>query len=613
MNRTDEIFAGLLRSTHERVDRMFLYLLIGQWLFGVVLASVISPYTYFGDARAIHVHVEIAIGFGALINSLPIFLIITRPGWWGTRHAIAFVQILWSALFIMFTNGRIATHFHIFGSLAFLALYRDWRVLLTATAVVIGDHLIRGTFFPATVYGVSDPQWWTFVEHALWVVFEDAMLILGIGRNLQEMRETSKFIDELEANNISIEKKVEHRTRALAEAKDRFRALVENIEAVPFEYVISTRELAYIAPQAERILHVPLEGDVLFGGAMHPDDAMRVRTTLEALSGGMLKAAGFDYRVIDPNRQTVHLRVVASAKTHDRVHGVAIDITKQTNLEHELRHAQKLESVGRLAAGVAHEINTPIQFVNDSVRFLQTAVEDVMLVVGKHQRAAIEQLSGDRGETALAREANEAEAAIDLPFLQTAMPEAIGRAVQGIERVAAIVRSIKAFSHPDQPEMTPADLNSAIESTLTVASSEYRYIADIETTFADLPEIECHIGEINQVVLNLVVNASHAIAASNLNTAQRGTIKIATRIVDECVEIAITDSGTGIPAEIRDRIFDPFFTTKEVGVGTGQGLAIAHSIVVDKHHGKLTFDSVMGKGTTFFVTLPIQQHVREAA
>ncbi len=597
MNRPAQIFDGLLSSLHARVDRMFLYLLIAQWLFGVVLASVISPYTYFGDSRAVHLHVQIAVGFGALINSLPIALIVYRPGWWGTRHAVAIVQMLWSALFIMFTNGRIATHFHIFGSLAFLAMYRDWRVLVTATAVVIADHLVRGTVFPATVYGVSDPQWWSFFEHALWVVFEDSMLILGSTRSLWEMRQTAKFIDELEVNNQNIEKKVESRTRALAEAKDRFRALVENIEAVPFEYVISTKELAYIAPQAERILHAPLEGDVLFGGTVHPDDATRVRTTLEALSGGMLKAAGFDYRVIDPNRQTVHLRVVASARTHDRVHGVAIDITKQTNLEQELRQAQKLESVGRLAAGVAHEINTPIQFVNDSVRFLQTAVEDVMLVVDKHQRG-------------LAREALETEAAVDLPFLKTAMPEALDRAVSGIDRVAAIVRSIKAFAHPDRAEMTPSNLNEAIGNTLTVAYSEYRDIADVETTFGKLPDIECHIGEINQVVLNLVVNAAHAIGPSSVS---RGTIKVTTRVVDDCVEIAISDSGTGIPEAIRDRIFDPFFTTKEVGVGTGQGLAIAHSIVVDKHHGKLTFESTLGKGTTFFVTLPIQQHMREAA
>ncbi|MFT3694240.1 MAG: ATP-binding protein [Kofleriaceae bacterium] len=591
--RAEELFRELLSMHQRRIDRMFIYVLLAQWLFGVVLTASISPYTYAGDVATIHFHLKVALGFGALLNAFPITLALTRPGWWFTRHSIAIVQLVWSSLFIMFTNGRIETHFHIFGSLAFVALYRDWRVIVTATLVVLAQHLALENV--------------VLVEHAGWVVFEDVVLLFGGYISRSEMRASARQLADLESANAMVERKVEIRTRALSEAKDRFRALVENIEAVPFEYDTVGGRVLYIAPQASRILHTERAGDVLFG-AVVDEDAARVKQTLAQLGDGTLKAASFDYRVADPERQIVHLRVVASARAAGHVQGVALDITKQMNLELELRQAQKLESVGRLAAGVAHEINTPIQFVNDSVRFLQTAVEDVMVVVGKHQQATQKTLEG-APEMTLARAAVDSEAAVDLPFLQTAMPEAIGRAVNGIDRVAAIVRSIKAFAHPDSHDMTNVDLNQAIQSTLLVATSECKYVADVVTDFAKLPDVICHVGEINQVVLNLVVNAAHAIG----DAGKRGTITVTTRLVGDSVEISVSDDGAGIPESIRHRVFEPFFTTKDVGKGTGQGLAIAHSVVVDKHHGKLTFESEVGVGTTFVVSLPIDQSAVEVA
>ena len=608
VSRTADIYDSMLDRHYRRIDKMFVVVLIAQWLFGVVLASLVSPYTYAGSTRSTHFHVELAFFFGAIINAAPIALVLLRPGKASTRQTIAVVQILWSAILISITGGRIETHFHIFGSLAFLALYRDWRVIATATAVVLLDHFIRGLVWPQAVYGIADPQAWRVLEHAGWVVFEDIVLVVASVRSLSEMRATARNLADLELVNANIERKIESRTRALSDAKDRFRALVENIEAVPFEYDVALTKLLYIAPQASRILHRELDGDVLFGN-VYPEDAQRVVVTMQALGAGALKAASFDYRVIDPERQIVHLRVVASARGTNLVQGVAIDITKQANLELELRQAQKLESVGRLAAGVAHEINTPIQFVNDSVRFLQTAVEDMLSVVEKHHLATQHTLAA-AADVELARAALAAEQAVDMPFLTQAMPEAIGRAVVGIDRVAAIVRSIKAFAHPDSAEMAYADLNKAIDSTLVVASAETRHVADVETVFGTLPDVLCHVGEINQVVLNLVVNAAHAIAERG---DQRGTITVTTRSLGDAVEISVHDTGNGIPEQIRHRIFDPFFTTKDVGVGTGQGLAIAHSVVVDKHHGKLTFDSKVGEGTTFVVVLPIERQLQEAA
>jgi signal transduction histidine kinase len=272
------------------------------------------------------------------------------------------------------------------------------------------------------------------------------------------------------------------------------------------------------------------------------------------------------------------------------------EIELRVRMELELRQAQKLESVGRLAAGVAHEINTPVQFVSDSVNFVREAVGDLFGVIDKLGFAAAETLQD-----------------VDLPYLKNTVPEALDRAAGGLDRNANIVRSMKAFAHPDSTEMQHADLKQAIESTLTIAHNEYVYLADIETEFCDLSPIECHIGELNQVILNLVVNAAHAIEDVVKGTGRKGQIRVQTRRAGGDVIISVSDTGSGIPEDVRDRIFDPFFTTKSVGRGSGQGLAIARSVIVDKHGGELTFTTAIGNGTTFFIRLPIRATTLAAA
>jgi signal transduction histidine kinase len=164
---------------------------------------------------------------------------------------------------------------------------------------------------------------------------------------------------------------------------------------------------------------------------------------------------------------------------------------------------------------------------------------------------------------------------------------------------------MKEFAHPDRKEMAQVDINQAISSTLVIATNEYKYVADLETDFASLPPVNCFAGEINQVVLNLIVNAAHAIGDVVKGTADKGKIRVATRVLDDQIEISVGDTGKGIPVEVRSRIFDPFFTTKEVGRGTGQGLSIARAVVVEKHGGTLHFETEAGRGTTFFIRLPI--------
>jgi len=313
--------------------------------------------------------------------------------------------------------------------------------------------------------------------------------------------------------------------------------------------------------------------------------------------------------------RTLEVRVVERTSSLVEVNtALAAEMAKRAAMECELRQAQKLEAVGRLAAGIAHEINTPLQFVGDSVQYARECVGDLggMLVGYRDLRRAV--LDGAPA-TQLAAAMAEQEEAVDLSYVLEQLEPALGLALDGVHRVSGIVRSVGQFAYPDRAQMARADVNLAIQSTVTVSGSEYRDVAEICLELGEVPRVLCHIGEINQVVLNLIINAAHAIADVVRGTAARGRITIRTWVDAGCVVIAVADTGGGIPAEIQPHVFDAFFTTKEVGRGTGQGLAIARSVVVEKHGGRLTFDTVPGAGSQFYIRLPIagRQAVARAA
>ena len=283
------------------------------------------------------------------------------------------------------------------------------------------------------------------------------------------------------------------------------------------------------------------------------------------------------------------------------------DITEQKSLEIQLRHAQKLESVGQLAAGVAHEINTPMQYLGDNLEFLQKKMDKLGPVVSslvKFLESTEERADGTELVSSMAADAKKAKLA---SFVSQAV-EAISDSRDGVQHVSRIVRAMKEFAHPGQEEKAPVNINRALESTIAVSTNEWKYVAVIETNFdTSIPLIPAFAGELNQVFLNIVVNAAHAIGDANDGGASgRGTITISTQTVDGRVEVSISDTGPGIPDKIKQRIFDPFFTTKEVGKGTGQGLAIAYSVVVQKLGGRLWCETTVGSGTTFFIQLPIE-------
>jgi PAS domain S-box-containing protein len=303
-----------------------------------------------------------------------------------------------------------------------------------------------------------------------------------------------------------------------------------------------------------------------------------------------------------------HMGVMPFGERDRGVVVIAQDVTELKRTQAEFAAAQRLATAGTLAAGVAHEINTPVQFVNDSLHFLRNAARDVFTLLEKLlvvQRVAERgPVSGDLA-AALADVAA-AQEEIDLDYIRQNVPRAFERCIDGLTRVATIVRSMKEFAHPAQREMAPVDLNRAVRNTLTLAQNEFRYVAKLETELGEIPPVVCHASDINQVVLNLVVNAAHAITDAVRGTNRKGTLTVRTWREGDRAVIAVGDTGGGIPEAIQHRVFDPFFTTKRVGQGTGQGLSLAWAIVKEKHGGELTFETKPGEGTTFFVRLPLR-------
>ena len=326
-----------------------------------------------------------------------------------------------------------------------------------------------------------------------------------------------------------------------------------------------------------------------------------------AASSPLLTVGKREARLQSPNGNPIPVRLSVSALQGRDGAGyvlVAQDLTATRHFEAELRQAQKLEAVGRLASGIAHEINTPVQFASDSVYFVKEAVAALDGVITKLLIVNRSVLEGTQSPDAAAS-ALEAADEMNLDHTLANLPKAIDRATEGLHRVTTIVRSMKEFAHPDSTEMSSIDLNRAIASTITIATDEFKYVADVVEDFGELPNIVCHAGELNQAILNIIVNAAHAIGDTVAGTDRRGVITVRTvREVDQVV-ISVSDTGGGIPPAILERIFDPFFTTKEVGRGTGQGLAIARSVIVDKHHGTLKVESELGKGTTFLIRFPV--------
>ncbi|MHB1043757.1 MAG: PAS domain S-box protein [Eubacteriales bacterium] len=282
------------------------------------------------------------------------------------------------------------------------------------------------------------------------------------------------------------------------------------------------------------------------------------------------------------------------------------DISERKKIEARLVLSQKLESIGQMAAGIAHEINTPMQYIGDNARFFKDAFNDIINIL-KECDEAINKLEAGMNTSDIVNALKQKKKELDLEYLIDEIPMAIEQSLEGIERVRKLVLAMKDFSHPGISEKMFSDINRAIEGTVALSKNEWKYVAELDTVLEpDLPPVYCSIGEINQVVLNMIVNAAQAIKeAVDAGFAKNGKITVKTRNKGDYIQIIINDTGPGIPQSILHKIFDPFFTTKEVGKGTGQGLAIAHDIITNKHKGTIDVELEPGKGTTFIINLPV--------
>jgi PAS domain S-box-containing protein len=411
-------------------------------------------------------------------------------------------------------------------------------------------------------------------------------LIVGISRDITQWKET---IEELKRSEAS------------------FRLLFSAIPHAVFVCDLDTLEILEVNDAAHRTYGYSFEEFHTMGlGDTYPsDDRVPLKQMLETLDQANLQRAASrrltkDGRSLDVEI-TVHPLEFHARKT---VLIMAQDVSEQKRLELDLRHAQRLETVGQLAAGIAHEINTPIQYVGDNLRFLRDAFSERQAVFLQYQRLVDAAFAGEIPRE-LAADVKAAREAADLEYLAVEIPRAMDQSLDGVERVTTIVRAMKSFAHPGSSEKLPADLNKALSDAVIVANNELKYVADVVMDFGELPLVWCSLGDLNQVFLNLLVNAAHAVGDVVKKNGGRGEIRVRTRCENNEAIVSISDTGSGIPVAIQTRVFDPFFTTKEVGKGTGQGLAIARTIVVERHGGRIAFEPNLPQGTTFLVSLPV--------
>jgi PAS domain S-box-containing protein len=599
--RVTELFNEQRQNIFRHTSHLFSWLMIFQWFFAVGLALWLSPRTWAGMDSRIHPHVWFAILLGGIITSLPVYMARKYPSDTLTRHTIAVGQMLMSALLIHLTGGRIETHFHVFGSLAILAFYRDWKVLLSATVVVYVDHLVRGFFWPQSVYGVLEAPIWRSFEHAGWVLFEVVFLIISIRASLTEMLLVAERQVNLEELNETIEQTVAERTAELTrENAERRKSEAQLAQAQQIARLGSwewdivknkvswsdeTRRLyGWRAEDGEFSMETCLE-------RVHPGDLQIVKDSL-AESVRTRRPFVCEHRVVLPDgTQRIisgHAEVVVNESGEPiKMIGTAQDVTDLKQTEQALRRSedrllqsQKMEAVGRLAGGVAHDFN------------------NILTVIGGYCSMSMQALEKN-----------------------SPLQKNISEIQNASERAASLTRQLLAFSRKQVLQPRVLQLNDVVNNMEKMLR---RLIGeDIELSIAfdsSLGRIKADPGQLEQVIMNLGVNARDAmprggkltIETSNVVIDQKLKFRNRTLDVGEYVLLAITDNGVGMTDEVKAHLFEPFFTTKGIGKGTGLGLATCYGII-SQSGGDIHVYSEANCGTTFRIYFPRTDALMEPA
>ena len=587
-----EVVAQLIVGAHG----VFRILFIVQWVLALCLAwSRGAP----GESRLLF-----TLLLGGVLTVPALLFVKAAPLAAWVRHYMAICQIGWSMVFLWLLEGRPEAQFHVFLSLVFVAYYRKWTTIVTATLVALAWPAARLLMLPES-YGISASAWWRLLDQGTWVMVEAVVLLFIMHLNSRIMDRFAEYAASLQLTNEAIGRDINDRTAELKRSREQQRLIADITRAISFELDLTDGRFTFVGPQAQAVLgfaesrwQEPGFLDVL----LPRDREELVRRQLDDCLPGAFETL---CPVVTADDRVVELRWTVSCELVDGrrfLRGLMVDVSESRRLVREMAMGQKLESVGRIAAGVAHEINTSVQFISDSVRFVRHALKDVPRAMADYRALAAGVLSG-KDVADQARRASETDEAADVDYFLKNAPDAL----DGIGRVGSIVRSMTEFAHPDAHSQADIDINRAIRSTLNMARNEYKAVAEVVTDFGDVPPVRCHAGDINQVVLNLLLNAAHAIGDVVKGSGKRGRISVRTRAIADYVEISIADTGDGIPEAVRGRIFEPFVTTKEVGRGTGQGLALSRGLVVEKLKGSLHFETETGKGTTFYIRLPVSE------
>jgi PAS domain S-box-containing protein len=584
--RAMEFYQESLGNTHRHTDHLFAYLMVIQWVAGIATALWISPLTWIGTTSAIHWHVWAAIFLGGALTLFPVFVVWKQPGRPLTRHTIAVAQMLWSALLIHLTGGRIETHFHVFGSLAFLAFYRDWRVLVTATVVVAVDHFTRGMFWPQSVFGITTYEPWRWLEHAGWVIFEDIFLCISIRNSLREMFDVALRRARLEGVNVEVERQVAERTAQLTATHEelqssdqRFRQLAENIHEVFWMTDPVKNQMLYISPAYEtiwgRTCESAYKSNLNWREAIHPDDRLHV---LEAIATKQARG-DYDetYRITRPDGSVRWIQDRAFPVRNEagqvfRMVGTAEDITKHRRLEDQLRQTQKMEAIGTLAGGIAHDFNNILGAITGYTQLARLSV--------KNDATACE-------------------------YLDTVM--------RAGNRATDLVKQILTFSRQEEQKRQPIQLQKVLAESLTLLRATLPTTIEFRIKLAtDVPMVMADTTQVHQIVMNLGTNAWHAMK----DRPGHLEIKLENCEVDatmaethlnlrrgQYARLSFCDTGQGMDRATLERIFEPFFTTKVSGEGTGLGLSVVHGIM-QSYGGAITVYSQPGEGTVFHLYFP---------